>query len=417
MRRRFGDIVTLYPPHGTLVITMSSEGARQVFAANPETFDAFQKEAFSGLAGNSSLWVLGGEPHRQERRLLSPPFHASRIASYAQIMNEIIQKQAGSWEENGLICAYDEMLEISRQVILRTMLGIDDEVLLDEGRRALAEVLRCSHPWIAFAPMFQSWWFPPWRRFRRANREFSTFVAHCLEYRRRRGNETHDLLGVMLAGRYDNGASMRDEQIRDELATILMSGHETTATALSWAIYELARHPDVMARLREELDELAPDPDLIIRQRYLGAVCNETLRLHTILTEVARLTVAPMDLLGYKLPTGVGVAVAICAIHQDPEIYPEPDRFLPERFMNRSYTPFEFLPFGGSHRRCLGAAFSDYEMRLALAAVIKRWEFEPAGKEREVRHNIGMGPKYGVRLRVKKRSVVSRGSKEFVYGV
>jgi cytochrome P450 len=124
-----------------------------------------------------------------------------------------------------------------------------------------------------------------------------------------------------------------------------------------------------------------------------------------------------MQLLGYTLPPGIGVAVSIIAIHQDPEIYPEPDRFLPERFMNRSYSPFEFLPFGGSHRRCLGAAFSDYEMRLALAAIVKQWDFEPAGKEREVRHNIGMGPKYGARLRIKNRTAAFRGSKEFVYGV
>jgi cytochrome P450 len=275
------------------------------------------------------------------------------------------------------------MLEISRQVILRAVLGIEDEVLLDEGRAVLTRVLRSSHPWIAFSPIFQSWWFPPWRRFRRAAREFSAFAARCLDHRRRHENGAHDLLGMMLAGRYDNGTSMGDEQIRDELVTILMSGHETTATALSWAMYELARHPTVLMRLREELDELDPDPDLIVRQPYLGAVCNETLRLHTILTEVARTTVAPMQLLGHTLPPGIGVAVSIIAIHQDPGIYPEPDRFLPERFMNRSYSPFEFLPFGGSHRRCLGAAFSDYEMRLALAAIVKQWDFEPAGKERD----------------------------------
>jgi cytochrome P450 len=207
----------------------------------------------------------------------------------------------------------------------------------------------------------------------------------------------------MLAARDAVGNAMSDGAIRDELVTVLMSGHETTAVALAWAIYELGRHPATLARLREELDGLEPDPDVMVKQSYLAAVCDETLRLHTILTEVARTTVEPLELLGYTLPPGVGVGVSISAIHQDPSIYAEPDRFMPERFIGRTYSPFEFLPFGGSHRRCLGAAFSDYEMRVALAAVVTRWEFELAGTERETRHNIAMGPKKGVRVRMTRR--------------
>jgi cytochrome P450 len=161
----------------------------------------------------------------------------------------------------------------------------------------------------------------------------------------------------------------------------------------------------MLRRLRDELDALGPDPepDLIVRQPYLSAVCDETLRLHTILTEVARITRAPLELRGHTLPAGVAVGVAICAIHQDPELYPEPGQFRPERFIERVYGPYEFLPFGGGHRRCLGAALSDFEMRVALATIVTRWDLEPTGEERDVRHNIGMGPKHGVRLRVKGR--------------
>ena len=403
LRRRFGDVVTLRPPRVTLVMALSSEGAGQVFGANPDGFGAFQKEAFTGLAGKASLWVLEGERHRCERRLLSPPFHASRVRSYAQVMQDTVLRHTDRWQPGQSVRAYDAMLDISRDIILRTVLGIEDQALMDEGHEVLAKLLQRVHPWISFSAEFQSWWFPPWVRYRRASREFSAFVARCLQQRRACGHESHDLLGVMLMARHEDGTPMSDDAIRDELATVLMSGHETTAVALSWAIYELGRHPAVLAHLREELDGLEPDPDVIVKQPYLGAVCDETLRLHTILTEVARTTVEPLDLLGYRLPPGIGIGVAISAIHQDPSIYPEPDQFRPERFVERTYSPFEFLAFGGSHRRCLGAAFSDHEMRIALATVVTRWEFELAGTERETRHNIGMGPGHGVRLRMTRR--------------
>lgn len=403
LRRRFGDLVTLRLGPTTIVMTLSSEGARRVFGADPEGFGAFQKAAFGGIAGQESLWVLEGERHRCERRLLSPPFHTSRVRGYGKAMQEIALQYTDRWQPGQYIRAYDDMLDVSRDIALRIVLGIEDQAFLDEGRKVLAKLLHRVHPWIAFNEQFQSWWFPPWAQFRTARREFSTFVARYLELRRARGNDAQDLMDLMLAARYEDGSSMRDDAIRDELLTILLAGHETTAVALAWAIYELARHPTVLRRLREELDAVEPDPGLIVKQPYLGAVCDETIRLHTILTEMARTTRQPFEVLGYTIPTGTGIGVGISAIHQDASIYPEPDRFLPERFIDRAYSPFEFLPFGGSHRRCLGAAFSDYEMRITLAAVVTRWEFEAAGNEREVRHNIAMGPGYGVRLRVKRR--------------
>jgi cytochrome P450 family 110 len=414
LRGRYGDIVTLRTPHATLVMTVTAEGARQVFTANPDSFDAFQKEAFGGLAGAGSLWVLDGSRHRRERQIMAPPFHAQRVRGYGQAMQEVTLLHTDAWESRGNIRAYDAMLGISRDIVLRTVFGVEDETAIGEGRDVLTTLLRRAHPWIAFSPRFQAWWFPPWVRWKRAKHGFSMFVGRCLAARRAAGVESHDLLGLLLAARGDDGSPMRDDHIRDELVTILLAGHETTAVALAWALYELARHPAVLARLRTELDALGPDPDpdLIVKQRYLGAVCDETLRLHTILTEVARVTLAPYELLGYTIPAGIGVGVAVSAIHQDPLLYPEPDQFRPERFIGRAYSPFEFLPFGGGHRRCLGAALSDYEMRIALATITTRWDLELAGKEREIRHNIGMGPKHGVRMRVRgrRRSGMARNS-------
>ena len=403
LRHRFGGVVTLRPPRTPIVMVLSSEGARELFATDPAALGAFQMKAFSGLAGTASLWVLEGEAHRSERRLLSPPFHASCVHHYADVMQRAITRHTASWHPGQTIRAYDTMLAVSREIILRTVLGLDDGALLNEGHRVIDRMLRRVHPWIAFGQDFQSWWFPPWLRFKRSRRDFDAFVARCLEERGARPAPRGDLFGAMLAARSSDGSTMSDQAICDELRTILFSGHETTAVAVAWTLYELARHPAVLARLRAELEGIEAEPDAVVKQPYLNAVCDETLRLHTILTEVARTTLEPIDLLGYRIPSGTGVGVAICAIHQDPSIYEEPDRFRPERFLDRSYSAFQFLPFGGSHRRCLGAAFSDYEMRLVVAAVVRDWEFESARREHEVRHNIAMGPRYGVRLRVMSR--------------
>jgi cytochrome P450 len=266
-------------------------------------------------------------------------------------------------------------------------------------------MLDAAHPLLEYVPQFQARWFPPWHRFQRAKRDFVNFCTRYLADRRANGDGAEDVLGMLIDASYEDGTAKSDGEILDELYTILLPGHATTGVALAWALYELGRHPSVLARLREELDSLGPDPDpaQLARQPYLGAVCSETMRLHTIVTETARLTHSPRTLLGYKIPAGIGLGISMSAIHQDPSLYPEPDRFRPERFINQSYGPHEYLPFGGSHRRCLGAALSDYEMRLALATIVTRWEFENIGEEREVRQNLGMGPKYGVRLRLGRR--------------
>lgn len=376
-----------------------------MFTANADDYGAFLKEGFTAMAGAGSLWVLEGQRHRHERKLLMPAFHADTIPRYGQVMRDVALARTDRWQPGQEIRAYDAMLEISRDVVLRAVLGLGEGPLLDEGRDALKLVLHSAHPFVAFIPALHAWWFPPWTRFEHARETTRTFLERCVTERRASGIEMQDVLGLLLAARYDDGKPMADDDIVAELGTILMSGHETTAVALAWALYELGRHPDVLERLREELDALEPDPDpaLVVKQPYLGAVCDETLRFHTILTEVGRVADTGRELLGHQIPAGIVVAVSMSAIHQDPSIYPEPERFRPERFFERVYGPFEFMPFGGGHRRCLGAAFQDYEMRIALAAIVTRWEFEIAGEEKESRHNIGTGPKHGVRMRVARR--------------
>jgi len=412
LAERYGKVVTLSYKRQSFVIVLTSEGAGQVLLGDPHGYAALWEDGFTGIAGPGSIWVLGGSEHRRERQLLTPAFHGRSFAGYGETIREITRRQTEQWQPGQTVRALDTTLCISLDVIMRLVFGVQDAIFMQEGRRALSAAWQAVHPLIVFFPQLQKPWFPLWRRHTRARDDFSRWLGRHLVERRGQTQESDDVLGLMLAARYEDGSPMRDEDIRDELYTILLAGHETTATALAWALYELGRHPAELARLRAELDALGadPDPGSVVKLPYLSAVCNETLRLHTILTEVGRVLVSPLQLFGYTLQPGDSVVVSIMAIHHDPELYPEPDEFVPERFIGRSYSPFEFLPFGGGHRRCLGAALSDYEMRIALGEIVTHWDFKPAAVEREIRHDIAMGPKNGVRLRIKGRRIAGEKS-------
>lgn len=406
LRHRFGDVVNLQVGKDDhLIMAMSPSRAREVLTAEPTLFEAMWKDGFSSVAGEGSLWVLDGESHRQERQILSPSFHARMFRHFGKDIQEVTRQHTDLWRPGEQpVRALDTTLHISLDIILRLVFGVSEGAAIDEGRQALRGLWETMHPIVVFFPKLQRGWFPLWWRYQHARDNFTAYVNRRLSERRGRvgDGEPDDLLGRMLAAHYEDGRSMSDENIRDELITILLAGHETTATALAWALYELGKNPAVLARLRQELDALGPDPEpnLIARQPYLSAVCNETLRLHTLLAEIARVAAEPMELLDMKIARGAALTISVMAIHHDAEIYPEPDRFLPERFLDRNYSPFEFLPFGGGHRRCLGAGLSDFEMRIALATIVTAWDFETRGEESEFRHDIAMGPKHGVRLQV-----------------
>ena len=260
-------------PGGALVVVLTAEGARQVLGMDPDVYDAFQKEAFTGLTGPGSLWVIDGARHYRERQLLSPWFNAHHCRGHGQTIQRVARRNTDSWQTGQAVNAYEAMLDISLDVILHVMFGTDRGSLIEEGRRALKTLLHVMHPLIAFLPAFQAWWFPPWRRCLRAKRDFAQFVVRCLAERRARDENTGDVLGVMLSARRLDGTRMRDDEICDELITILLAGHETTAVALSWALYELQRHPDVLARLREELQALMPEPSSPTSARYATKHC------------------------------------------------------------------------------------------------------------------------------------------------
>jgi len=403
LRDRYGNLARLHFQEREYALVITPEAARQVFSADPDGYDAFWKESFAGLTGGSdSVWVLIREPHRRERLLFAPAVHANHFRLYGEVIRDTVRLHLENWRPGREIKAIDTTRAMALDVIMRLAFGVEEEDLMDKGREILEELRSAVHPLIVFYPKLQRNWFPLWRRYARARQAMYAWVDRLLAVRRSKGGGAMDVLGSLMNSQDETGAPATDEHIRVELNSVLGAGHETTAVALAWALYELGSHPDVLEKLRAELEGMGGEPDagMIHTLPYLDAIFKETVRLHPILAECARVPMEPLEILGQTIPAGTALVVSIVGIHHDPVLYPEPDRFRPERFLERSYDVFEFLPFGGGHRRCLGAGLAEYSMKIALAEIATHWDFETAAADVDARNDIAMGPKHGVRLRI-----------------
>jgi len=371
-RRRWGDPFTLGSFNGRLVITGRAELIREIFAADPASFDTWGADALAPFVGPASVLLTSGSRHRRQRKLLMPPFHGARMRTYGAAMMAAARREVAGWPRQQSFRLLPAMQRISLTVIIETVFGIRDATRRNDWSRAIAATMDAVHPAMLFFPALQREFggIGPWARFRRLLAQLDAMIAAEITARRTHGDDGDDILRLLLAATDDDGVAMPDDEVRDQLVTLLIAGHETTALALSWALYELARDPALCARVCAELgDEAAPE--IIARLPLLDAVCQETLRRHPVVADVARTPRQPMTLAGYPVPAGAAVMPAIAAAHFDPTVFPDPDRFRPERFLERSFAPYEFLPFGGGARRCIGAAFALYEMKLALAVIVR----------------------------------------------
>ena len=405
IRETYGDFVPMHFQGMDYIGVTSAEIARQVFAADPNGYDVFWKESFAGLMGDESVWVLIGEKHRKERLLFAPAVHANHFRSYGGVIREIVKDHFGKWQDGQTIKAIDTTLNIALDVIMRLVFGVEGEDEMREGHKVLNESTENIHPLIVFFPKLQRPWFPLWRKYVQSRAAMYAWTDRLVAARRTAGRNVQDVLGVLMNTKDENGNLVSNDYIHTELNSILSAGHETTAVALGWTLYELARHPEVVKKLREELSAQGPDPDpaLLLTLPYLDAVCKEAIRLHPILAECARIPMQPIEIAGHHIAAGQALGISIVSIHHDPKLYPQPDIFRPERFLERHYSVYEFLPFGGGHRRCMGSGLAEYTMRIALAEVITCWDIEAAGEDFDTRRNIAMGPRYGIRLKVKAR--------------
>lgn len=403
LQKRYGDLVTFPSLNGKIVLAMNSDLARPIISAHPDTYSPWAVGAISEVIGSRSLLATEGEVHRADRKLLTPPFRGTRMRAYGEEMQAIARRRfEEALKPNKEIKLLSVTTDITVDVILRAVFGVADGPDFDEGRKLLYEMVNIS-PLLLFTTKTHKGWNPAYRRLLDTRSRFTAWLDGRIAEARQRGEEGIDILAMMLAARYDDGSALSDEDLYAQLVTLLFAGHETTAISLAWAAHWLWRHPEILADVRAEVAEAGSDacPEDIAKLPLLSAVCDETLRLHPIVTENVRLLRQPLEIGDYLLPAGIGVGVAIATIHEDEALYPDPQHFRPRRFLERKFNAFEYLPFGGGHRRCIGASFALYEMRVALAVLVTNWDLELLRPdEKPQRRSVTMGPAQGVPVRV-----------------
>jgi cytochrome P450 family 135 len=397
-QRRFGDIFTIRLPHeGTWVFVSDPDAIKQVFTGDPDLLHAGAANiVLLPVLGEHSVLLLDEPEHMVQRKLMLPPFHGKRMQAYREVMASAAAEEIDRWPSDSPLRMRPRMQSVTLEVILRTVFGVDEgerlRLLRDQLRGTLdllANPRRAIFMVLLGPERLRR--FPP---FRRNVERVDRLLYEEIRLRRRASDlaERDDILSLLLQATHDDGRPMSDRELRDELMTLLVAGHETTATGLSWAIELLARHPAQLERLEADI----ADGD----GAYLDAVIKETLRLRPVIALVLRKLVEPMEIGGRLLPAGVSVAPSIYLVHRRPDVYPEPDRFRPERFIERPPGTYTWIPFGGGVRRCLGGAFAEFEMSVVLRELVSRRGLRPAGgpPEHPVRSTITNVPSRGAEV-------------------
>jgi cytochrome P450 len=390
-RRRYGDMFTLrIANEGTWVFLAHPDAVKEVFTGDPRVLHAGEANVvLLPILGHHSVLLLDEAAHMSQRKLMLPSFHGERMRSYEDTMAEVARAEIDRWPLGERRAVRPAMQRITLEVILRTVFGVQD----DSRRARLSDALSRAFEWgskprrMAMMAALGPHRIAERGLFRRVIEPADELIYE--EIQRHRGApdlaERDDVLSLLLQARHEDGSPMTDVELRDELMTLLVAGHETTASALAWAVERLVRHPDKLARVREDDDE------------YLDAVCKETLRLRPILALVLRRLTEPMEIGGRPLPAGVNLAPCIYLVHRRADVYPDPLAFRPERFLEQPPGTYTWIPFGGGVRRCLGASFALFEMRVVLREFVGRLDLRVADPrpERIKRRAITLVPERG----------------------
>ncbi|MBC8066794.1 MAG: cytochrome P450, partial [Deltaproteobacteria bacterium] len=371
-QQRYGDPFTIPTVNGTVVMTGDPALVKQIFAADPDIYGPWAVQALGPTVGKGSMLIIKGERHTRERKLLMPAFHGERMRAYAELMSDVAARRFAAVAGSPRYTTLSVAQGISLEVIVRAVFGANDDARVEALSAAVLGLVEGASPLLFFMPFLQRDFggFGPWARFRRAYAILDTMLQEQVDRARAADPPGVDMCSVMAHARYEDGAAMSDTDIRDELRTLLFAGHETTAITIAWIFEFLHRDPALLERVRAEVDGAAGDPEAYAKLELLDAVCKEALRLYPVVTEVLRVLEAPLQLGEIVVPAGIGVSAGILLVHRREELYPEPLRFRAERFLERRFSPFEYLPFGGGHRRCLGAAFASFEMKIVVATAL-----------------------------------------------
>ncbi len=404
-RRRFGKRFTVQLPFQPPFVILADPGdIKELLTAAPDAIHPGEgARVLEPIIGRNSVILLDEDAHMEQRKLMLPAFHGEKMQALTGLMTELAEREVDCWPTEQAVALHPRLQRLTLEIILRAVFGLEQGPRLDQLRDLLTKTLEFGQSPFSVLPAAQRFYrfVPSLRRFQLAVRRADALIFELIEERRAAPDEDRDdVLTMLLGARCEDGSPMSPQELRDELMTALVAGHETTASELAWAFERLAREPEVTRRIGDELD--AGDGD-----QYLTATVHEVLRLRPVLPSAApRLVKKPIKIGGHEYPAGVALLASTYLVHRDPEIYPDPYAFRPERFLDTKPGTYTWIPFGGGRRRCLGASFALQEMKIVLRAALGRYELRPAApaSERPARRSITLSPARSATVVLQERS-------------
>jgi cytochrome P450 len=398
-RRRYGDRYTVRllgaPP---FVMHADPEHIREIFTAPPEVLHPGEgARILEPVVGTYSVILLDEKAHLSQRKLMLPAFHGEKMQRLSALVTEVTEREVASWPTGSQVSLHPRLQGLTLEVILRAVFGMEPGERLDVVRDALTRILDFATRPMTLVPYLQNEMggHSRWAKFIALRKEADKHIYDLIAEHRGGGD---DVLSMLLEARHEDGSPMSSKELRDELMTLLVAGHETTASSLAFGLNMLARHPHVVDELRGEDDD------------YLQAAIQEILRARPVLPNAApRLVKEPLELGGWQYEPGACLLANSYLVHHDPEIYAEPYTFRPERFLDEGPGTYTWIPFGGGRRRCLGASFAILEMKTVLREVLRRYDVQPGvdGAEISRRRSITISPRFGASMVLRERARVA----------
>jgi len=407
-RARYGKRFTVrFPFTPPFVILTEPDQIKQIYTAPPDVLHPGEgARVLEPLVGRKSVILLDGDAHMEQRKLILPAFHGERMERLTGLVTRVTKDEVRSWGGDE-IPLHPRLGALTLEIILRAVFGLDPGPRLETLRESLTRLLAYGESPLTIIPGpedrdrldQQLRWLNragPLKGFLTTRDAVDRLLFEQIEERRGEDSDRDDVLAMLLAARHEDGSPMTDQELRDELMTLLVAGHETTASALAWAFERLSREPDVLARLTGEVR----DAD---EEEYLLATIQETLRRRPVLPNTApRLVKQPVTVGGWDYPVGVALVANAYLLHHDPDVYPDPYAFRPERFVGEKPGTYTWIPFGGGRRRCIGMSFAMLEMKIVIRELLRAYELQASGDGPEVarRRNISIRPARGSRVRL-----------------
>jgi len=402
MARTYGPTFRIITSEESVTFTGDPVLIRDVYTANPDAFDQRAVEVTAPIFGSTSLPVSTGARHKRDRKLLAPPFQSSTMRNYGATIASITRKTLASLAPGEIFSLLDVTQSMALDVILRVVYGIADGLEQQRTRATVLELIHSLNPLVLLFPWLRRNFggFGPWAHLVRAGDALESLVVSQIRAKRDAIQEGDDIMSLLIRAKDEDGDSLTDVEIAQQLRAILFAGHETTAMSMAMLVDMLHKDSLLLERARAEVDTLGVDCDAaeLAALPFLGAACHEALRMFPPVVDVGRVLREPMSLGPYRFGRGEAIVPSPIVLHNREELYPEPKEFRPDRFLGKKLSPFEFIGFGGGARRCLGAAFALFEMKVIVGTMLQQGRFESkmSASTTHIRRGITLGPRGNV---------------------